>query len=51
MLEKLEVRAAVQKTNPECRACGLEGSVIVKFKLEGSRAVPLTPTVLKDVGN
>jgi hypothetical protein len=48
MLEKLEVRAAVQKSNTECRACGLEGSVVVKFKLEGSRVVPVSSRVLKD---
>jgi hypothetical protein len=47
-LEKLEVRTDLQKANPECRACGYEGSVVVKFKLEGSRAVPVSSTVLRD---
>jgi len=46
--EKLEARTDVQKLNAECRACGFEGSVIVKFKLEGSRAVPLSSAVLRD---
>jgi len=49
--EKLEVRTAVQKINPECRACGLEGSVILDFKLESSRAVPLSSTFLRDEKN
>lgn len=51
MFEKLEVRTDVQKSNPECRACGFEGSVIVKFKLAGSRAVPLSSTVLRGEKN
>ncbi len=45
--EKLEVRTDVQKTNAECRACGYEGSVSVKFKLEGSRAMPLSSAVFQ----
>ena len=51
MFETLEVRAAVQKINPECRACGLEGSVFVKFKLEGARAVPVSSKFLRDEQN
>ncbi len=48
MPEKLQVRAVVQKIDAECRACGLEGYVLVKFEFEGSRAVPLSSKVLKD---
>lgn len=47
-LEKLEARSTVQKNKPECRACGIAGSVIVKFKLEGSRAVPVSANFVRD---
>ncbi len=50
-LEKLEARSSVQKSNAECRACGIEGSVVVKFKLEGSRAVPMSSAFLRDASD
>jgi len=43
--QKLEVRVAVQKIGPECRTCGYGDGVIVKFEVEGSRAVPLSVSV------
>jgi hypothetical protein len=49
-LEKLQVRAAVQKRNA-CRTCGLEGSVVVNFKLQANRAVPVSSAFLKDGDN
>lgn len=50
-LEKLEVRADIQNRNAECRACGMEGSIVVKFRLEGARAIPVSSTVLRDGKN
>lgn len=47
-LEQLEVSTELQKINPACRTCGFEGSVRVKFKFEGSRAVLLSAKVLRD---
>ena len=47
-LEKLEARSEVRKKNPECSACGTEGSVTVKFKLEGAHAVPVSSTFVRD---
>lgn len=41
---KLEVRGLVQKVSAECGACGFEGHVVVKFKFEGQRAVPVSAT-------
>jgi hypothetical protein len=38
----LEVRGDVQKANAECNACGELGNVVVKFKFEGQRAVPIS---------
>jgi hypothetical protein len=43
-LGKLEVHGDIQKVSPQCRACGFEGHVVVKFKLEGQRAVPVSAT-------
>jgi hypothetical protein len=37
-----EFRSEVQRVNPECAACGLEGHVVVKFKFQGHRAVPIS---------
>lgn len=39
---KSEVHADVQKVGPECGACGLTGHVVVKFRFEGQRAVPVS---------
>ncbi len=50
VLEKLQVRADVQKRNA-CRTCGLEGSVVVNFKLQGARAVPVSSAFLRDGKN
>lgn len=47
-LEKLEVRSVVKKSNAECRTCGMEGSVIVKFKLNGARAEPVSSRLAQD---
>lgn len=47
-LEKLEARSEVRKKNPECSACGIDGSVIVKFKLDGAGAVPVSSTFVRD---
>jgi hypothetical protein len=41
-LRAFEFRSDVQRVNPECAACGLEGHVVVKFKFEGQRAVPIS---------
>lgn len=50
-LEKEEVQVDVQKASADCNACGFEGSVSVKFKFEGARAVPLSSSFRKDRGN
>jgi hypothetical protein len=41
-LGKLEVRGDVQKLSPECTECGFDGHIVVKFKFEGQRAVPVS---------
>ena len=47
-LQKLETRVDVQQKQPKCHACGYEGSVIVKFKFDGARAVPVSSEFVKD---
>jgi hypothetical protein len=42
----LEVRSDIQKVNPECTACDVLGNVVVKFKFEGQRAVPVSANLL-----
>ena len=38
----LEFRSVVQRVNAKCAACGLEGHVVVKFKFEGPRVIPIS---------
>jgi hypothetical protein len=40
-LDKGEVRSPIQDADAKCRACGLLGTAIVNFKIEGHRAVPV----------
>jgi hypothetical protein len=40
--KKLEVRVAIQKINAECRACDFEEDVVVNFRFDGTRAVPVS---------
>ncbi len=46
--ETQEVHVEVQKGSADCNACCCEGSVTVKFKFEGARAVPLSSAFGKD---
>lgn len=39
---KLEVRSNIQKADPECSACGFEGQVVLKFRFDGPRAIPVS---------
>jgi hypothetical protein len=43
-LGKSEFHGDVQETNPKCMACGGEGHVVVKFRLEGARAIAISAT-------
>lgn len=49
--DKQEVRVDVEKASADCNACGFEGSVSVKFKFEGPRAVPLSSRFQKEKVN
>ena len=48
-IEKAEVRSPIQLKNAECHACGYIGTAVVRFKIEGHRAVPVSSSFAQNL--